>query len=191
MITHVFAYGSLLSPESLRSTLPGVELGAVHPARLCGYLRIWDVAFPNDGSQSDKAYFDVHGGRPPFVLFANISPRDPPASVSGILIPVTERDLDRLRSREGRYDLVDVTEQVRSHRARPEDAARCVGAFVGRSRFTRVEDVRRGVTPGAYARRIEAGLAFWRRHAPGFDADADLTTAGEAPRTVELRRVDG
>ncbi len=92
---YVFAYGSLLSPVSLLSTLPDVDLDELVPASLVGHERVFDVAFPNDGSQPDKQYHDARGDRPPYVLFANISPR-PESSVNGVLVPVDDSRLQSL-----------------------------------------------------------------------------------------------
>jgi hypothetical protein len=51
-----------MDPESLSRTLPEVDLAACVPAMCRDYLRSFSVAFPNDGSETDKAYFDPRGG---------------------------------------------------------------------------------------------------------------------------------
>lgn len=69
---YVFGYGSLLEPASLHRTVPAVSLHSCLPATAEGYLRAFDVAFPNDGTQVDKAYYAPDGTRPARVLLANL-----------------------------------------------------------------------------------------------------------------------
>jgi len=69
---YVFGYGSLLEPASLHRTVPAVSLHSCLPAKAEGYLRAFDVAFPNDGTQVDKAYYAADGTRPARVLLANL-----------------------------------------------------------------------------------------------------------------------
>ncbi len=192
MFTHAFAYGSLLDPTSLSSTLPGVDLGELEPAWLRGFSRNFGVAFPNDGSQGDKAYLDEAGRRPPFVLFANVVAGAGDASqVNGVLVPMGDGELERLRQRELRYGLVDVTDAVRFRSALPTHSQGRVGVFVGRPAFTRPEDVARGVVAAAYRRRIERGVAFWEARWPGFlRGYSDSTDSDPTLAVVELRRVD-
>ena len=61
----VFAYGSLLNPGSLAATLPQLTPERCLPATCAGLRRVYGVAFPNDGSQDDKAYTDAAGVRSP------------------------------------------------------------------------------------------------------------------------------
>ena len=93
---YVFAYGSLLNPASLSRTLPELSPAQCVPARLDGYERAFDVAFPNDGSQPDKIYRRDRGTDPALVLFANIRPTRGRIAVNGILIPVQRAALERL-----------------------------------------------------------------------------------------------
>ncbi|GAA4405042.1 gamma-glutamylcyclotransferase family protein [Tsukamurella soli] len=184
----VFAYGSLMSPASLRATLRDCAIDGCIPARCRGFRRTFGVAFPNDGSESDKAYLDDRGGRPPVVLFSDLT-ADEGDRVNGVCIPVGEPDLDLLRSRELRYNLRDVTDAVC-----PYPGFRLVGtvsAFVGAERFTRPEDVRRGVLSAGYAATIDDGARHWDRTSPGFFADYLSSTDAAAPgRIVRLTRVD-
>lgn len=192
MFTHAFAYGSLLNPSSLAATLPDVDLRSVEPAWLAGFARTFGVAFPNAGSQDDKAYLDAEGGRPPFVLFANLVARASEASrVNGVLVPVGAGDLERLRRRELRYDLIEASGVARPPAAPAGPGPVRVGVFVGKPAFTRPQDLARGVVAAAYRRRIEEGVAFWEARCPGFRRGyTDSTELSAALRTVELRRVD-
>jgi len=104
---YVFAYGSLLNPGSLAATLPQLTPERCLPATCAGLRRVYEVAFPNDGSQDDKAYTDAAGVRPPVVLFWDVV-ADAEASVAGVCVPVTDAELAALRRRELRYDLREV-----------------------------------------------------------------------------------
>ncbi|MCB9412620.1 MAG: gamma-glutamylcyclotransferase [Actinobacteria bacterium] len=192
----VFAYGSLLNPDSLRRTLPAGPAGEVTPAILSGYRRGFTVAFPNDGSQSDKAYFDLRGRRPSVVLFADIVPcrepesttrtKVPAAGVNGVLLPVRDADLARLRARERRYRIVEVTDLIRPWPDYRGGAGRVV-AFVGRPEFRGD----RGVVPEEYLRTIETGVDHWEARCPGF-AVAYHASTQKPPLggVVDLQRVD-
>ena len=187
---HVFAYGSLLHEDSLRTTLPRVQESQCIPALLPGHVRTFDVAFPNDGSQDDKAYVDGTGLRPPVVLFANIQPSGAHA-VNGILIPVTGSELGALRARERRYEARDVTRLVRT--AHPEGSVPTgVAAFVGREEFTAADSVALGVVGLEYLETITTGVERWEARSPGFRAQfVASTVAPSAEQVVVLRRVDG
>lgn len=183
----VFVYGSLLSPESLLSTLPEADLAEVRPSRLRGYQRVFDVAFPNDGSQSDKSYFDDNDGRPPFVLFANLAVR-PSAVVNGVVVPVSESQLQRLCDRERRYQLTECSDLV-DNSSRSE-ASRVV-TFVGAPEFTAPERVDAGVAAKNYVDLMHAGARFWDERHPGFLNDFHMSTRmPSAAPIVPLRRVD-
>ncbi|MEE6288214.1 gamma-glutamylcyclotransferase family protein [Georgenia sp. MJ173] len=205
----VFVYGSLLQPASLQATLPTVSWRRCVPAVVSGRRRDFGVAFPNDGTQPDKAYLDDQDVRPPVVLFANLRPAGPAESVNGICVPVGPGELAQLEARELRYDTVDVTDAVRAsdavaatdavgataaadvtHAARPSPSLTRVVTFVGKPEFTRAPDVAAGVVPVAYTDSIDAGARFWDRHVSGFHADLRRSTDWPDPSAVvPLRRV--
>jgi cation transport regulator ChaC len=196
MIIYTFGYGSLLNPDSLRSTLPGTVVEGLIPARVHGYRRTWNVAFPNDGSQPDKAYLDVNERRPPFVLFSNINPH-PMATdtnaVNGVLIPVTQPELTNLKKRELRYSLIEITSSVELYdrQLRLRDDARVL-AFSGREVFSHPSDVERGCIPQRYIKTILEGVSFWDKKCAGFAQDFHAsTTTTKAKKIVDLRRVKG
>lgn len=189
MATHLFAYGSLLHPGSVRRTLPHGAPGEGVGAHLSGYARTYSVAFPNDGSQSDKSYVDAAGNRPPFVLFANLVARGDTLRTNGVLLPLSEGDLDLLVIRERRYELVDVTTRVCPVDPSFAPPARVV-TFIGSREFTSPAHVARGVLSREYLRTIHAGVQHWNRLHSGFAADyrrSTLTLAGA--RVVDLVRV--
>lgn len=185
----VFAYGSLLHPDSLRRTLPSVELDACVPTRCAGYRRSWTVAFPNDGSEQDKAYLRGDGSRPPVVLFCDLEQQSlPPAVTNGVCVPVTTADLDALRARELRYGLRDITSQVEPYRG---DRPTTVVAFLGHPRFRDPADVARGVVSRGYLDTVTAGARFWDGVQPGFLADFMTgSRLPEASSIEDLARLD-
>src|SRR5690625_3001726 len=71
---HVFVYGPLLNPASLRAALPEVDLGACRPARLAGHVRCFDLESPNDGSHPDASYTHPGGAPPSHLLLCNLRP---------------------------------------------------------------------------------------------------------------------
>jgi hypothetical protein len=154
------------------------------------YVRSFSVAFPNDGSESDKAYFDLHGGRPDVVLFCDIRPA-PRQEVNGICLPLDEVALEALRRRELRYDLADVTELTSPYPAARATLSGRIVTFVGKERFTRPADVIRGVVPAEYLESVEGGAAYWDQRYPGFADDYRETTESLDPsRVVTLTRID-
>jgi len=162
---HVFAYGSLLNPGSLRATLPHLRIEACRPARLPGYVRCFDVAFPNEGSQPDKRYEFPDGSRPPGVLLGNIRPSQHYA-VSGVCIPIDDGDLDLLKDRERRYDPVDITGCVLTYPSGSALTGRVL-AFVGKPKFAAAR-FPGAVVSRAYLDVIIAGAKHWDSVAPEF-----------------------
>ena len=184
---YVFGYGSLLHPGSLRRTLPEVDLDACIPARAADLLRCFDVAFPNDGSQQDKAYYDTDGSRPSRVLLCNLRP-SPTARVNGVCIPVAADDLDALCDRERRYAPQQIA--VEPYPGWPHPEAEVL-AFLGRAEFTRPDDVSRGLLSSRYRDLVATGAQHWDRQVRGFGADFHASThLPSAEQIHPLQRVD-
>ncbi len=104
----VFGYGSLVDPQSAGATL-GRPVGGAPTARLPGWRRRWSLF--RDNLREEKTFAIEPGGEvPPYVLGLNLEP-DPgsPDGPNGVLIEVSEAELNRLDLREMRYDRVDVT----------------------------------------------------------------------------------
>jgi hypothetical protein len=128
----VFAYGSLVSPESIGRTL-GRAPERPLPARLDGWRRRWSLL--RDNLRSEKTFARADGERPPWILGLNVEPDDgagPELAPNGALIEVGEAELERLDLREIRYRRVDVSdriegrhdfERVVTYTARPENFA--------------------------------------------------------------------
>lgn len=219
-IVYVFGYGSLLEPDSLHRSVPEVEIQNCIPATVQGFVRRFDVVFPNDGSQSDKAYFDADGNRARGVLLCNIDAANPSegrgagvpdwgstgnAGVNGICIPVGPAEFAALRARELRYREVDLSRWLRTYpgwkfpdrtgrvgtTASRTASAEAVIAFAGREEFTRPGKAERGILPREYLQGIQDGATHWEAQVSGFVADFEAST--ELPpveRIQSLHRVD-
>ena len=104
----VFGYASLVSCESATRTL-GRPVGRCPMVRLPGWRRRWSLVRHNETAEKTFARAD-DGSLPPYMLGLNVEPagEDEPGP-NGVLIELTEPELDRLDAREIRYDRVDVT----------------------------------------------------------------------------------
>lgn len=146
------------------------------------------MAFPNDGSEPDKAYFDVAGNRPRHVLFCDM-PAHQTEWLNGVCIPVDDASMAALVKRELRYDLVDITERVSSYSPRQHFSP--VYAFIGRPKFTAPHDVADGVLQRDYFDTVCDGARYWELTSPGFFEDFQATTELPSPERIQaLRRVD-
>jgi hypothetical protein len=105
----VFGYASLVSPESAAQTLGRPVDGAV-PARLQGWERGWTLG--REQAKSEKTFARPDGTVPRFCLGLNLDPAPAALPPNGVLIELTEAELDRLDIREIRYRRVDVTAAV-------------------------------------------------------------------------------
>jgi hypothetical protein len=104
----VFAYASLVSPESAAATL-GRRVEASAPLRLPGWRRRWSTFRDNLGSE--KTFAHAGGGSlPRWCLGLNIEPAAGEPGPNGVLLYVASEELQRLDLREMRYDRVEVTE---------------------------------------------------------------------------------
>jgi hypothetical protein len=109
----LFAYGSLVSPESFARTLDR-EPEALTPGRLRGWRRRWSLL--RDNLASEKTFARGDGGElPRWVVGLNLEPDDSAGdelAPNGALIEVSEGELERLDVRELRYDRVEVSAQT-------------------------------------------------------------------------------
>jgi hypothetical protein len=106
----LFGYGSLVLHESASMTL-GRPAGELRPAR----LRDWRRRFSQrrDNLTCEKTFECAGGWRPEWILGLNVEEREDEAGpVNGVVIELTEAELDRLDIREIRYDRVDVTDSI-------------------------------------------------------------------------------
>jgi cation transport regulator ChaC len=106
----LFGYGSLVLPESASMTL-GRPVGELRPAR----LRDWRRRFSQrrDNLTCEKTFECAGGRRPEWILGLNVEEgEDEAGPVNGVVIELTDAELDRLDIREIRYDRVEVTGSV-------------------------------------------------------------------------------
>jgi hypothetical protein len=170
----VFAYASLVSPESAAMTL-GREVELAGRARLRGWQRRWSACRHNASSEKTFALGD--GSVPAYCLGLNVEPAEgADEGPNGALIAVTESELERLDLRELRYDRIDVTaavdplpggiEQAFAYTAKPE-------------RFAPVPPPG-AIVIAAYARAVEEAFA---KLGEG-ELDLYLATTEPAPAPV-------
>jgi cation transport regulator ChaC len=106
----LFGYGSLVLHESAAMTL-GRDPAEMRPVR----LRDWKRRFSQrrDNLTCEKTFECDGGRRPEWILGLNVEDgEDEAGPVNGVVIELTEAELDRLDIREIRYDRVDVTGSV-------------------------------------------------------------------------------
>lgn len=100
---YVFAYGSLLDPDSVARTVGRpVAPSDLVDAVLLDHQRDWEIRIPVR-SLVLKVELDA--------LFLDLVPRAG-AYVNGAILPATDDDIQRLAHREAQYELVDVSAQV-------------------------------------------------------------------------------
>jgi hypothetical protein len=128
----LFAYGSLVNPESFARTL-GREPGAPNPARLPGWRRRWSIQ--RDNLAHEKTFAREDGGEVPrWVIGLNLELDESGEGLApnGALIEISEGELERLDVRELRYDRVDVSgtlaggdgfDRIVTYTAKPEHFA--------------------------------------------------------------------
>jgi hypothetical protein len=106
----LFGYGSLVLRESASMTL-GRPIGDMQLARLHDWRRRFSQR--RDNLTCEKTFECAAGWRPEWVLGLNVEEgEDEAGPVNGVVIELSEPELDRLDIREIRYDRVDVTESI-------------------------------------------------------------------------------
>jgi hypothetical protein len=106
----LFGYGSLVIPESASMTL-GRPVAEPQLARLHDWKRRFSQR--RDNLTCEKTFECDGGRRPEWILGLNVERgADDAGPVNGVVIELTEAELDRLDIREIRYDRVDVTGSV-------------------------------------------------------------------------------
>lgn len=100
MRIYIFAYGSLMCPESCARTLS--KKVAYIPAKLNGFERVYNAL---------GTVYSINLDKKVPVRFANIN-KSLDNNCYGLLFEVCEEDLHKLAQRETGYDLVDVTSEI-------------------------------------------------------------------------------
>jgi cation transport regulator ChaC len=171
----VFAYGSLVSRASASLTL-GRQVESVELAELEGWARRWTVA--RDNRASEKCFGRADGTLPSFCLGLNLDPDPAAVPPNGVLIEVTEAELERLDGRELRYARAEVTDAVRA-RTGAHRFERVV-AYRARPEHHRPEPPGDAIVIASYPRAIEAAFA---EYGP---AELEAYRASTAPPPVEV-----
>jgi cation transport regulator ChaC len=118
MTIAVFGYASLVSIESAAETLERPIRG-FRPARLHGWRRRWSQA--RDNHRAEKTFALADGTLPDYCLGLNVEPgEDEAGPVNGVLIELTEAELERLDLREIRYHRAEVTDLIAAEGSLPE-----------------------------------------------------------------------
>jgi len=155
----VFGYASLVSRASAAETLSR-PVGPCPVARLTGWRRRWSLVRDNHRAEKTFARADDPDSLPPFMLGLNIEPRgDAAEAPNGVLIELTEAELERLDLREIRYDRVDVTESIAPVDPGAEIAFDKVVAFTAKPENFAPEPPDGAVVLANYATTIEAAFA--------------------------------
>jgi hypothetical protein len=107
----VFGYASLVSASSAAETLAR-PVGPCPRARLSGRRRRWSTVRDNRAVEKTFARADS-GEIPPYVLGLNVEPAEgEDQGPNGVLIELTEDELNRLDLRELRFRRLEVTESI-------------------------------------------------------------------------------
>lgn len=173
----VFGYASLVSRESAAQTL-GRPVGPCPLVRLRGWRRRWSLCRDNEKAEKTFARAD-DGSLPRYMLGLNIERAgDDEPGPNGVLIELTEAELDRLDVREIRYDRVDVTAAVDPPAA--ELGFDRVIAYTAKAERFVPEPPDGAVVLRPYAETVEAAFAEHGEEA------RDLYLATSGPPPVEL-----
>jgi hypothetical protein len=173
----VFGFASLVSAASAAETL-GREVPPAPRARLRGHRRRWSTV--RDNRAVEKMFARAGSGEiPPYVLGLNIeAANNEEQGPNGVLIELTEAELERLDVRELRFRRIEVTESIE-----PADGQLEVDRVVAYTALP--ENFAAEPPPGAvvlapYARTVESAFAELGA------ADLDLYRATTDPPPVEL-----
>jgi cation transport regulator ChaC len=166
----LFGYGSLVLPESAAMTL-GRDPGEMRPVRLSGWRRRFSQR--RDNLTCEKTFECEGGRRPEWVLGLNVEEgEDGAGPVNGVMLELTEAELDRLDIREIRYDRVDVTGSVDG-----EDLPERIVTYTAKEFHFASEPPEDAVILATYATAVEQGFEAL---GPG-ELDHYLRTTGPDP----------
>ena len=147
----VFGYGSLALPQSAAMTL-GRDVPSVMPATLGGWRRRFSQA--RDNLTCEKTFELEDGSRPEWILGLNIERgEDPAGPVNGVVIELSDAELERLGIREIRYDLVELTDIVAG-----EELPERIVTFTAKLRHFAPEPPAGAVILATYARAVESAF---------------------------------
>ncbi len=166
----LFGYGSLVLPESAAMTL-GRDPGELRPVR----LRDWRRRFSQrrDNLTCEKTFECEGGRRPEWILGLNVEEgEDEAGPVNGVVIELSEAELDRLDMREIRYDRVEVTGSIDG-----EELPERIVTYTAKEYHFAPEPPEDAVILATYATAVERGFEAL---GPG-ELDHYLRTTGADP----------
>jgi cation transport regulator ChaC len=147
----LFGYGSLVLRESASMTL-GRPIGELRRARLHDWRRRFSQR--RDNLTCEKTFECEGGWRPEWILGLNVEEgEDGAGPVNGVAIELTEAELDRLDSREIRYDRVEVTGSVEG-----EDLPERIVTYKAKAFHFAPEPPEDSVILATYAAAVEEGF---------------------------------
>jgi len=156
MTLGLFGYGSLVLPESAAMTL-GRPVAEFAPAELRGWKRRFSQK--RDNLTCEKTFECEGGRRPEWILGLNVEEgEDDAGPVNGVVIELTEAELDRLDIREIRYDRVDVTEVVRGVDEKSEGLPERIVTYTAKPNHFAPEPPEDAIILATYARAVEQGF---------------------------------
>jgi cation transport regulator ChaC len=147
----LFGYGSLVLPKSASMTL-GREVTEMRPARLGEWRRRFSQR--RDNLTCEKTFECIDGRRPEWILGLNVEEgEDEAGPVNGVVIELTEAELDRLDVREIRYDRVEVTDLVEG-----DDLPERIVTYTAKEFHFAPEPPEDAVILATYAEAVEKGF---------------------------------
>jgi hypothetical protein len=150
----LFAYASLVSRASAERTL-GRPVEHTSFARLAGWRRRWSVYRDNRAVEKTFARADT-GAVPSHCVGLNVEPGGSGEAPNGVLIEISDSELERLALRELRYRAADVTASVVADQA--PGVGRIV-TFTARPENYAATPPQGAVILAPYVRAVEAAFA--------------------------------
>ncbi len=148
MTISIFGYGSLINVRSAQRALAdNLALHDLVPVTLTAFRRIWNA--------KEQLYFEFLQ-RQATGLFLNIVV-DPASEVSGVLIPVSARELEQLKVREKNYQCIKLDSGTLNADTLNADTWGDVYTFVARPEFLLRDDDADVYIPQKYIELVEAG----------------------------------
>jgi len=147
-IIYLFGYGSLINPKSIKRTL-GREIKAedLIEALIHDYVRKWQLV--------DWVMFGENNlGRPIPAIFLDLM-RQVGAKTNGILIPISEEELNKMDKRERNYDRVNVSNLIKPN------MSEYIYTYFGKKEHT--SPPKESCVLIEYEKIIDEGFNFWSK----------------------------
>lgn len=155
---YIFGYGSLVSPESITLTLRRqFSPGELKLAEVKNHTRLWGLVCP-------VILHGPDGDKPVNAVFLDVR-RSPGKCVNGVLIEVTEQEMQSLDIRERQYERVEITNDTvpaleGDDDDDDDDNRSRVFTYTGRMVYF-VENYKNPKVLDEYQKKVLAGLHYW------------------------------